>query len=441
MSVSRPGQNASASARAPRGHVGGQAVERAHVGDQHRGRHLPAAALGVQQRLHGGRGERVGGDAVDGVRGQHDEPPRAATLTASSSAGPQRRRGRSRGRSARSRRSSLSRAAGAAPARDEHPRPAGEVRRRLDVDEAARRAGQPRGAAAPCTSACSITSSPPGTSSRAAARQDRARDVEPVGAAAVEGQVGVVVAHLGVDRLGVRRDVRRVGDEDVDGAVELGSSAGSATSPCSTRTSTPAPRPRCAGPARRPPRTRSTASTRAPGPRWRPPARCRPRRSTGRRRAALAAAGARLLDRDLRDDLGLGARDEDARADGQRQVRGTPARPARCCSGSAGRAGARPGRRTLGEPVRRSAARATSSRRPAEDVRGERGRRRAAGDGTPAVGAAMRARRSPRPARAGRAASLPAPAAASRAASSASIADCTTGASSPSRTASRLYAL
>src|SRR5690606_13451227 len=52
--------------------------------------------------------------------------------------------------------------------------------------------------------------------------QDGAGHVEAVVPAAVQREVRVVVADLRVARDGVRWDVRRVGDDDVDGAVELG---------------------------------------------------------------------------------------------------------------------------------------------------------------------------------------------------------------------------
>ncbi len=51
-----------------------QRRRRADRPDEHRRRHLAAAALGHEQPRDGGRHERVRADAVDGVGGQHDEP-------------------------------------------------------------------------------------------------------------------------------------------------------------------------------------------------------------------------------------------------------------------------------------------------------------------------------------------------------------------------------
>ena len=54
---------------------------------------------------------------------------------------------------------------------------------------------------------------------------DDAHDIHPV-RAAVEGGLRVVQAHLGVARDGAERDVGRVRDDDVEGAVELGDRVG-----------------------------------------------------------------------------------------------------------------------------------------------------------------------------------------------------------------------
>ena len=73
MTVSPPGQNASTSARTCVGTLGGERVEGGHSGDEHGRWRLAGAALRVEQALHGCRVERIRGDAVDGVGGQHDE--------------------------------------------------------------------------------------------------------------------------------------------------------------------------------------------------------------------------------------------------------------------------------------------------------------------------------------------------------------------------------
>ena len=57
-----------------------------------------------------------------------------------------------------------------------------------------------------------------GAEQRGGDPRDGERDGEPVLAAAVERDVGVVVAHLGVDGHGTDRDVGRVDRHDVDDA-------------------------------------------------------------------------------------------------------------------------------------------------------------------------------------------------------------------------------
>ena len=93
--VSGPGQNALDQRARVAGEPVGERVERGGRADQHRRRHVPAAALGVEQAPDGGRVEGVGADAVDGVGGQHDQlaapdgeagrldrPPRASLVGA-----------------------------------------------------------------------------------------------------------------------------------------------------------------------------------------------------------------------------------------------------------------------------------------------------------------------------------------------------------------------
>ena len=98
-------------------------------------------------------------------------------------------------------------------------------------------AAQCLGRVTPWLSACSITSRPPGRRSSAAARRDGQRDAQPVLAAAEEGELGVVVAHLGVERHHADRDVRRVGHDD----VHRPSSSGKASVASPSRRSTASP--------------------------------------------------------------------------------------------------------------------------------------------------------------------------------------------------------
>ena len=71
--VSAPGQNASTRSRAAAGQREDQPVEGVPGADQHRRRHLPAAALRVEQRLDRVRGEGVRADPVDRVGRKHDQ--------------------------------------------------------------------------------------------------------------------------------------------------------------------------------------------------------------------------------------------------------------------------------------------------------------------------------------------------------------------------------
>jgi len=61
----------------------------------------------------------------------------------------------------------------------------------------------------------------PRTQQRRSAGSHRCRQIESVGPSPVQRDMRIVVAHFGVLRDLRRRDVRRVGDDDVDGAVEL----------------------------------------------------------------------------------------------------------------------------------------------------------------------------------------------------------------------------
>ncbi len=74
--------------------------------------------------------------------------------------------------------------------------------------------------AAPCSSPCSSTRVPPGCSSRSRRRRDTVHHIQPV-RSPVQRDLRVVQLHLEVARDRVARDVRRVRDDHVDGAVEL----------------------------------------------------------------------------------------------------------------------------------------------------------------------------------------------------------------------------
>ena len=71
--VSGPGQNRSIKRAGVVGDAGGESVDGRRCADQHRRGHLPAPALGVEQRLHRVGVEGVGAHAVDRVGRQHHE--------------------------------------------------------------------------------------------------------------------------------------------------------------------------------------------------------------------------------------------------------------------------------------------------------------------------------------------------------------------------------
>ena len=78
-----------------------------------------------------------------------------------------------------------------------------------------------------------MTRRPPGRNSPAARAMTRARYRQPVRPSAVQRDLRVIVANLGVDRFLTRRDVRRVAHHDVDPAEQVGEHrpvAGSVTS-------------------------------------------------------------------------------------------------------------------------------------------------------------------------------------------------------------------
>ena len=298
---------------------------------------------------------------------------------------------------------------------------------------------QPRAAQRPpWLSACSMTSTPPSRSSTAARAATATGHRQPVGRPAVERDLRVVVAHLGVDRHGPDGDVRRVADDDVDLAVEV------VERPSSRRRAARRRRGRAGRGSRRP--------SRAPG-------------RTARRRARVAR-GHLVLDRE-RDGARAGAQVDDQRRPATRRGRRrSRARPSTSVSGRGTKTPgptARVRRRkwaTPGEVLQRHARRALVDERGVG--LGNRRRPRHAGpcarrtsDGSTPRACAASATASPpatrcRPRRGG-----PSPStaprvrrsahrsarAARRAASSASTQDWITGSRSPSRTLSRLCAL
>ncbi len=169
--------------------------------------------------------------------------------------------------------------------------------------------------ASPCSSPCSSTRVPPGRS-RAAARVEMARTTSRPSGPAVERVLGVVQPHLGVARHGAVRDVRRIRHDDVDRAVELGHGVGQVGE------DEPQVR-RCdvagvlLGPDERARRVLDGDDGRV---------RHLGREGEGDRAAAGAEVdGDRLgrgdghqgVDRELRDELGLGTRHEDSGPDGE----------------------------------------------------------------------------------------------------------------------------
>ena len=190
------------------GHRADQAVDGVPGTDQHRHRHVPAAALGGQQAGHRGGVEGVRADAVQGVGRQHHE--RAGAHRA--------RRGGDRHRAGGgigavqqvthgrpSCRTSLGpvqaprRADGCGSAADRRaePRPAGQVRLAGHLVPAPGGRQQPvhrRG----LVLACSIASNPPGRSSRPASPISARHQGQPVRAG--EQRLVRVVRHLGRQR-------------------------------------------------------------------------------------------------------------------------------------------------------------------------------------------------------------------------------------------------
>ena len=226
--VSGPGQNASVERARRTRDAGGERVERGGRADQHRRRHVAAAALGVEQRLHrvGGRRRRRrcrrrcrSGSTTSSPVLHGGARPRRAPASRSSSAS---RSGTSCSSVLSSWAVGLIVPAGRSRSARDLPGRGGRVPR-----SSARSPAKTAGADSPCTSACSTPTTPPGRSSRAAPPLDHAGSRRARRSPDHSASVRVVVAGLGGDRLaGLERDVRRVADHDVDGAVEVGERVG-----------------------------------------------------------------------------------------------------------------------------------------------------------------------------------------------------------------------
>ena len=346
-------------------------------------------------------------------------------------------------------------AVGGRPAGRDVARAAGQVAVVDDLGPAGRERPGRRTACSPCTSACSMTNSPPGRSSRAASAMTARGHGQAVRAPAVQRDLGVVVAHLGVDRLLARRHVRRVADDDVDPAepgrrapssgARVGDVAGSQVDPAGRERGDVGRGP---GPGRLAHLDRDDPARRAPRSRRRgrsPPSRRRGRRRRPHRSAPSDGPG--RVDGGAGDVLGLRPRHEHARPDRQLEV--AERRPAgqvleRHPAGPLGDQVVVPlGRRSV-PPTQREPGHLGCARRRAGGP--PAARRRRAGSAHRPRPAARWPRRS-RPASSGASAGAAArpvgqsPTAASWAASSASMADCTTSSRSPSRIWSSLYAL
>ena len=187
----------------------------------------------------------------------------------------------------------------------------------------------------PCVSACSTTTTPPGRSSRVRGALDAADGVQAV-LAGEQRQLGVVVASLGRDVLPLgQRDVRRVGDDQVHLAVQLGQRGTRASRLISRSGTRPAAVDVARGPRRR---RRRTAPRRGPG-RAAPPALCASaiapepvHRSTISGSATSSSRSG--VDRPADHDLGLRPRHEHPGADLRAPGSGSRRAPVMCCSGS-----------------------------------------------------------------------------------------------------------
>ena len=296
-----------------------QPGERGRLADQHRHGHRPAAVLRGQQPGHRGRRERVGGDAVDGVgRQQHQLAPADRGRGGVEAGGALRRgrcsrRGRPRGRSL----------------------PHGRVSARRAVvkrGRPARSGWSSTSANPPCarTSAGSalallvgVLDAEPaaGTQQPGGGDEQPADDVQPV-RAAPQRQRRVVVGDL-ARHAGAVGHVRRVGDDDVDGAVELARAAPGRS--CRRRSTSTGVSPAAdagggvvPGPLDRAGVALDGGDAGAAGARARSTARSRRSRCPGRRRRAVRPG--QPLQRPAGELLGLRPRHEDPGADRQLEV-------------------------------------------------------------------------------------------------------------------------
>ena len=276
-----------------------------------------------------------------------------------------------------------------------------------------------------------------GTQQRGSPRSDGPRHGQAVIAAAVQRDLRVVLAHLGIERHHAGRDVGRVADDDVHRPVELGEGAGRVAA--DQRDVQPGPLQVARGPGVRLPGQLHGIHPRGghlvldgQGDRARAGAQVDHER--------LGAGRPGGLDREAGDELGLRPWHEDARAHRQLEPpeAGPPGEVLERHPGGAfvdKRLVCR--RRRCPEHHRL----AGLGDRHTHRVRGERDGVALGGDDA-CRGEAGRRRTDRRGQRGcGHADPAPSATAARRAASSASTADWTTGSSSPSSTASRLYAL
>ena len=234
------------------GHPDRERVERGRRRDEHRRRHLPAAALGLQQVGHGLGVERVGGDAVDRVGRDHDQRA-ALDREAGGLDGRLALLLRSPSGSARSWPSPGHRASRAVVKRA-RPVRSGWSRTSVQRPVAANTAGTD----SPWTSACSTPTTPPGPEQLGRPDRQHPDRVQAVGTRE-QREVRVVVARLGRHRLpGLERDVRRVADDHVDLAEQVVERGGRSRRAAGRRRC----RPGSAPPRRTPP---GRARPRAPG--------------------------------------------------------------------------------------------------------------------------------------------------------------------------------
>ena len=356
------------------GHFGHEGTQRREARDEDGRRRLPAAALRIEQPLHGGRAERVGGDAVDGVGGDDDELAAADRLACLAHARQKLRLiaaveegGHDASQSIRE-----------APRAPRTSRPQGRRRAVAERQVGMRRRGAPAVLREDLADRRSLPLAVL-DDERAARVQEPKRDpaqdphdVEPV-AASVERGGRIEQAHFGITRDRGIRNVRRIGDDHRDRPVELGEGIGEVDE-CE-------------------PRVRRADGTevllrpheRVDGVLGGMHARVGHlgRQGEGERAAARSeidgdggggCRGRERVDGELRDDLGLWPRDEDAGADPQLEV-AEGGRAGQMLQGLARRAALdellEPSRRVLFECVAADRAGLDGAATDAEDVRRE----------------------------------------------------------------------